>query len=196
MTTPALESVDRSQTYSRSAHDPLTAGERRPGLLRVLTYHRVAELADRPDLDPRLISTTPAVFDQQMRYLAGHFKVVSLNEVLETLKGGKRLPDRAVLITFDDAYCDFTDYAWPILKRHKLPVTTHKFQRHDRQECATKLACVDICLPTVIPSNTAATALEWPNPVRSAWRLNLRLSANCNHSVLSNAYTNNHWASW
>jgi peptidoglycan/xylan/chitin deacetylase (PgdA/CDA1 family) len=58
-----------------------------------------------------------------MRYLAGHFKVVSLNEVLETLKGGKRLPDRAVLITFDDAYCDFTDYAWPILKRHKLPVT-------------------------------------------------------------------------
>lgn len=123
MTTPAIESVDRSETRSNSDHTPLTARQGRPGLLRVLTYHRVAEIADRPDLDPRLISTTPALFDQQMRFLAENFNVVSLDEVMEAVLARKRLPGRAVLITFDDAYCDFTNYAWPILRRHRLPAT-------------------------------------------------------------------------
>ena len=123
MNTPVFESVERSQAHSRSAHGPVRARLGRSGLLRVLTYHRVAEITDRPDLDPRLISATPAVFDQQMGYLAGNFNVVSLYDVLEAVQGGRRLPGRAVLITFDDAYCDFTDYAWPILTRHRLPVT-------------------------------------------------------------------------
>jgi peptidoglycan/xylan/chitin deacetylase (PgdA/CDA1 family) len=123
MTTRAFESVERSQTRSAPASSAVAARGGRNGLLRVLTYHRVAEIADRPDLDPRLISTTPAVFDQQMRYLAEHFNVVTLEEVIEAAHAGKRLPSRAVLITFDDAYCDFSDYAWPVLKRHKLPAT-------------------------------------------------------------------------
>ena len=121
MTTPVFESVDRSTVRSGPTNSPVDAKKGQAGRLRVLTYHRVAELADRSDLDPRLISATPAVFDQQMRYLAGHFNVVSLEELLETMQGGNRLPDRAVLITFDDAYCDFSVYAWPILQRHGLP---------------------------------------------------------------------------
>lgn len=74
-------------------------------------------------LDPGLISATPATFEHQMHYLAKHYQVVSLEEVLEAV--GKRtfFPKRSVLITFDDAYCDFTDYAWPILKRLRLPAT-------------------------------------------------------------------------
>jgi peptidoglycan/xylan/chitin deacetylase (PgdA/CDA1 family) len=123
MTTPILESVDRSKAHSNSADSPVAIKKGRSGLLRVLTYHRVAEIADRPDLDPRLISTTPAVFDQQMRYLADHFNVAHMDDVIEAVQGGKPLPGRSVLITFDDAYCDFTNYAWPILTRHKLPAT-------------------------------------------------------------------------
>ena len=91
--------------------------------LHVLTYHRVAQLADSPLLDPRLISTTPAVFEQHMRYVSRHLHAVSMEEVLDAVEVGTPLSDRAVLITFDDGYADFAEYAWPILKEHGLPAT-------------------------------------------------------------------------
>lgn len=92
-------------------------------MLRVLTYHRVADMGNTPWLNPRLISATPAVFDRQMRHLADHYDVVSMEEVLDAVKKRVPLPRRAVLLTFDDAYCDFGEVAWPILKRHRLPAT-------------------------------------------------------------------------
>jgi peptidoglycan/xylan/chitin deacetylase (PgdA/CDA1 family) len=86
-------------------------------------YHRVAEPRQGSTLDPRLISATPAAFALQMRYLARHYAVVSMPEVLEAVDKGRHLPRRAVLLTFDDAYRDFADTAWPLLQRHGLPVT-------------------------------------------------------------------------
>lgn len=92
-------------------------------MLRVLTYHRVSEPGLSRQLDPRLISATPSVFRQQMRHLAQHYRVLSVEEVLQAVRCRERLPARAVLITFDDAYRDFGEIAWPVLRRYKLPVT-------------------------------------------------------------------------
>ncbi len=96
---------------------------RRANLLRVLTYHRVAEPEAQPTLGPRLISATPKAFDQQMDYLAANYRVVSMQEVLDAHRGGFALPPRALLITFDDAYRDFAEHAWPTLRRYGLPAT-------------------------------------------------------------------------
>lgn len=92
-------------------------------MLRILTYHRVAEPRDTPLLNPRMISATPAVFAAQMRLLARKYRVMSMEEVLHAFTQRKPLPPRAVLLTFDDAYCDFGEIAWPILRRERLPVT-------------------------------------------------------------------------
>src|SRR3954451_8252186 len=91
--------------------------------LVVLVYHRVDQPCAHPMLDPDLISATPEAFDQQMRYLATNYHVVSMAEVLDAFQSGIALPARSVLITFDDAYSDFATYAWPILKTYRLPVT-------------------------------------------------------------------------
>ena len=64
------------------------------GVLRVLTYHRVANPADAPGLNPRLISTTPAVFARQMRYLSQSYKVISMAAVLDAVANRKPLPKR------------------------------------------------------------------------------------------------------
>jgi len=97
----------------------------RSGLLRVLTYHRVDEPAARPWLDPGLISATPEAFGEQMRYLSTHYRIVTITDVITALetRNGKDLPARAVVVTFDDAYFDFEEHAWPILKQYRIPVT-------------------------------------------------------------------------
>ncbi|HEV2494764.1 MAG TPA: polysaccharide deacetylase family protein [Terriglobia bacterium] len=92
-------------------------------MLRILTYHRIAELTDSPSLDPRSISATPASFALQMQHLARYYHVVSMTDVLQAVEQQTPLPKRSVLITFDDAYIDFADNAWPILRQWRLPAT-------------------------------------------------------------------------
>lgn len=92
-------------------------------MLRILAYHRVAELRDTPVLDSRSVSATPEGFAQQMQYLARSYQVVSMPDVLETVEKGRPLPKRPALITFDDAYADFAEIAWPILKKFRLSAT-------------------------------------------------------------------------
>lgn len=91
--------------------------------LRVLTYHRIGDPGDRPDLDPGLVSATAPAFERQMRHLARHYEVVGLERAVAALRGEAELPRRAVLLTFDDAYRDFGEVAWPVLRRLGLPAT-------------------------------------------------------------------------
>jgi peptidoglycan/xylan/chitin deacetylase (PgdA/CDA1 family) len=58
-----------------------------------------------------------------MRYLAEHYHVVSLTEALAAVIDDHPLPPKSVLVTFDDGYRDFAEHAWPVLQRHRLPVT-------------------------------------------------------------------------
>lgn len=92
-------------------------------LLRVLTYHRVEEPGAHPEPCPSLLSATPSDFAAQMRFLSAQFRIVSVEQVLEAVRGGRPLPPRALLITFDDAYRDFAAHAWPVMKELGLPVT-------------------------------------------------------------------------
>jgi colanic acid/amylovoran biosynthesis glycosyltransferase len=91
--------------------------------LRVLAYHRIVESLDSPGVNPSLVSATAVDFERQMLHLARFYRVVSIGDVLHSLREGAPLPPRAVLITFDDGYRDFEALAWPILRALELPVT-------------------------------------------------------------------------
>ena len=95
----------------------------RPGVLAVLTYHRVDTPESRPDLLPWLISATPDDFAVQMAELARHYAPVSMAQVLDARPEPRRLPPRAVLVTFDDGYADFDRHAWPTLRAAGVPAT-------------------------------------------------------------------------
>jgi peptidoglycan/xylan/chitin deacetylase (PgdA/CDA1 family) len=115
--------VAQSRAFARVVDLVERVGDRRLNLLRVLTYHRVDRFDAHPELDPGLISATPEAFEQQMRYLATNYHVISAPELLELERTRQVLPPRSLLLTFDDAYSDFAEHAWPILQRYRLPVT-------------------------------------------------------------------------
>ena len=92
-------------------------------MLRVLTYHRVARPEDTPSLDPALVSAPPDAFRKQMMHLKKRYRPVELPQVQAAFRERGRLPARAVLVTVDDAYRDFADHAWPILRELGIPVT-------------------------------------------------------------------------
>lgn len=90
-------------------------------MLRTLTYHRVDQPGRTPDLEPGLISATPEAFAWQMRTLKRHYRPVSGAQVVDAIRGEAQLPERAVLVTFDDGYRDFQEFAWPILEGAGVP---------------------------------------------------------------------------
>ena len=84
--------------------------------LRVLMYHKVNDLPDNP------LTMPVSIFDEQMDQLRElDYTVVDLDAVLGHYVGGKPLPERAVLITFDDGYYDNLDNAAGVLRKYGYP---------------------------------------------------------------------------
>jgi len=61
-------------------------------------------------------------FIQQIEYLRTHgYHFISLDDVMRAHKGEKTLPEKAVLLTFDDAYLSFYEFVLPMLKLYGYP---------------------------------------------------------------------------
>ena len=101
--------------------------DRRAFEIPVLMYHRIADDGP-PDLAPYRVS--PADFERQLLFMRRRgFRSVSLAEWRAARRAGS-LGGRPVLLTFDDAYVDFRENAWPLLKRYDF--SAHVFIPTDK----------------------------------------------------------------
>ena len=92
-----------------------------PGIA-VLCYHGIFN-GDRSNVPFEALHLTSAQFDAHCRAIAAHCSPVSLDEVIDAMENGRRLPPRPVLVTFDDGYRSVFTEALPILARHRIPAT-------------------------------------------------------------------------
>lgn len=74
--------------------------------LTVLAYHGIDD---------------PTCFRHQLVYLARAMRPVSLDEVLAAMHGGRSLPARAVLLTFDDGHRSLLEAGLPLLRERGFP---------------------------------------------------------------------------
>jgi peptidoglycan/xylan/chitin deacetylase (PgdA/CDA1 family) len=88
----------------------------------VLTYHRIVDPATSPTIYPGLC-VRPDELEWQLRALCRGREVISLADLLAVRRAEARLPRRSLLLTFDDAYIDFAEHAWPVLQAMSLPAT-------------------------------------------------------------------------
>jgi peptidoglycan/xylan/chitin deacetylase (PgdA/CDA1 family) len=82
----------------------------------ILTYHSISE-----GRSPLQIA--PGLFAEQMQWLHDNVRVAPLAEAVGALTDGRPLPERTVVLTFDDGFCDFYTSAAPVLRRLNLPAT-------------------------------------------------------------------------
>ena len=81
-------------------------------VLTVLNFHRVF-----PNSGSTYGSLSPILFEELIKYLMKNFHICSFNEVHEIKTVKPKL-----VISFDDGYKDFIDYAVPILDKYKVCV--------------------------------------------------------------------------
>jgi peptidoglycan/xylan/chitin deacetylase (PgdA/CDA1 family) len=85
---------------------------------QILTYHRLTT-----DYDPFFPGLPVQVFGEQVAYLVKHYCLVNLAELIRRIKNNEPIPRNAVALTFDDGYRDNYDLAFPILLKHRVPMT-------------------------------------------------------------------------
>jgi len=84
----------------------------------ILQYHHVSSET------PGITSISPEKFEAHIQTIINQgYQVLPLADIVEPLRDQTAIPDKAVGITFDDAYVNIYENAYPILKRHKLPFT-------------------------------------------------------------------------
>jgi len=82
----------------------------------ILMYHSVNSINDFHAVDP-------AEFRRQIEYLKRNYTIVSLNEMVDFVKGKRNLPRKSVAITFDDGYHDCYLNVYPYFRKNKLSAT-------------------------------------------------------------------------
>lgn len=79
----------------------------------VLMYHSVEYEKDNP------VRISPKNFKEQMKYLYdNHYTTLTLDELYRYFQNGIEIPEKSVVITFDDGYEDNYTNAYPILKEY------------------------------------------------------------------------------
>jgi len=83
----------------------------------ILCYHDVAEKPGN-----NVYTVTPTVLKSHFDYLKENgYTPISLEKYIAASKGEEKLPDKPVMLTFDDGYQSFYTKIFPILKEYNYP---------------------------------------------------------------------------
>jgi len=89
----------------------------------ILMYHHVTEASAAKAILATNLNVTPETFRSQIDYLLGKgYTFLRLDEMVDRIKNGS-LPNKSVVLTFDDGYTDFYDYVFPILREKGIKAT-------------------------------------------------------------------------
>ena len=90
----------------------------------ILMYHYVSELPPNPDRYRRDLTISPENLKAQLQYLAdAGYRTITLTDLYLHLTQGYPLPEKPVILTFDDGYRDAYEVVFPLLLDYGFPGT-------------------------------------------------------------------------
>jgi peptidoglycan/xylan/chitin deacetylase (PgdA/CDA1 family) len=81
-------------------------------------YHYVRDLKN--SRYPEIKGLDIDLFEEQIRYIRRHYNIITMEEVIYSIDNGSAIPDKSILLTFDDAYSDHYNYVFPILDKYSI----------------------------------------------------------------------------
>lgn len=97
----------------------LRVGDRIEKRIPVLLYHHLYQEGQREQFAKNPMALPVDTFRQHMKLLHDNgFVTITASDLRGFIQSGKQLPDRCVLITFDDGYESVCQYAYPVLKEY------------------------------------------------------------------------------
>jgi len=84
----------------------------------IIMYHYVRDikLSRYPDIKGLDIT----LFKEQIEYLKKHYHFITMEMLIDSIDNNSPLPNKSVLLTFDDAYIDHFKYVFPLLNKYKI----------------------------------------------------------------------------
>lgn len=103
---------------------PTPDGQARRVRVPILMYHYISVPPPDADVYRRDLSVSPAGLEQQLRYLADNgYSAITLKDLVYHLTLGYPLPEKPVILTFDDGYRDNFFHAYRLLRRFNFTAT-------------------------------------------------------------------------
>jgi len=86
--------------------------------LTTVMYHYVRNIKESryPDIKGLELKD----FIEQIEYMMKHYNFVTIEQIISSYEGGEPLPEKAILLTFDDAYAEHFNFVYPILKKYNI----------------------------------------------------------------------------
>ena len=84
----------------------------------IIMYHYVRDLKHSRYSDIKGLDIS--LFKEQIEYLKKHYQFITMEMLIDSLDNNSSLPEKSVLLTFDDAYSDHFQYVFPLLNEHKI----------------------------------------------------------------------------
>ena len=124
----------------------------------ILMYHQVSAI---PAREFRRYTVTVKEFARQMRWLAASgYRAIDLDTFARARRGETGLPDRPVVITFDDGFQGCADHAVPVLRSRGFTAVFYVVSGHVGGTSAWMRATLGIELPLMSWETVRSLAAE------------------------------------
>lgn len=92
----------------------------------ILMYHYVEYVQDSGDKMRISLNIPPYIFDSQLKTLREDgYSFLTATDLDNIFAGKEKIPQKPVLVTFDDGYRDFYTDAYPLLKKYNAKATQY-----------------------------------------------------------------------
>ena len=88
---------------------------------RVIVFHSVTE-KNKNDILNKYIHASIEDFSEQIKYLIGNYKIISLDEIHQHFEGIKTCENNLVAIIVDDGFSNFYENIYPITSSYNIPI--------------------------------------------------------------------------
>ena len=94
-----------------------------PNGVAILEYHTITST---PDEDGERYNVYPNDFSAQLDYLQDNgYNTITIEDFVRSTRGEFELPDKAIILTFDDGYADNYQNMLPILQAHNMKAVVY-----------------------------------------------------------------------